>query len=72
MDTVYYGPVPEPEEGTEAFEVLMMTEGCSVTECRGEAYDPYEAAVLYTGESWCPGHCARYWELTAPDSPARE
>ena len=63
MDTGY-GFVPLPEEGTEAFHVLGLTEECSVTVCRGDAADPYEAACAYTGKPWCPGHCARYAALT--------
>ena len=64
MDTEYFGPVPLPEEGTEAFDALCAAEGCFAWTCQGDAYDPYEAAALYSGEGWCPGHCARYWDLT--------
>lgn len=48
----------EPEDGTEAFELFLKTEGCSVTACRVEAADPLEAADLAEGAEWCPGWCA--------------
>lgn len=55
--------VPPPEEGAEAFEVLGPTEECGITACRGDAADPCEAAAAYSGQPWCPGHCARYAAL---------
>ena len=63
MDTEF-GFAPLPEEGTEAFEVLGLTEECGVTACRGDAADPCEAAAAYSGQPRCPGHCARYAALT--------
>lgn len=63
MDTES-GFVPLPEEGTGAYRVSESTEECSVMTCRGEAANPYEAAEAFTGEPWCPGHCARYAALT--------
>ena len=63
MDTEY-GFVPLPEEGTDAFRYFEMSEECSVMVCRGEAPDPYAAAAAYSGEPWCPGHCARFVALT--------
>lgn len=63
MDTEF-GFVPLPDEGTDAFRVFGECEECNVMTCRGEAPDPYAAAAAYSGESWCPGHCARYVALT--------
>ena len=63
MDTEF-GFVPLPGEGTEAYRVFELTEECSVTTCMGDAANPYEAAASYSGEAWCPGHCARYAALT--------
>jgi len=62
--------VPIPAEGTEACRMLEMAEGCSVTVCRGEPRDPYEAAAAYSGEPWCPGYCARYAALTTLEKEA--
>lgn len=59
-----FGFAPLPEEGTDAYEAFLLTEECSVTTCRGDAPDPYAAALAYSCEPWCPGHCARYAALT--------
>ena len=68
MDTMY-GFIPLPEEGTEAYGLLGLTEECNAMHCRGDAGDPYEAADLYGGMGWCPGYCTRYKYLTLPPIP---
>lgn len=59
-----FGFGPPPEEGTESFALLGLTEERGVMTCRGEAPDPHAAAEALTGEPWRPGHCARYAALT--------
>lgn len=63
MDTEF-GFVPLPDEDTEAYRIFEMCEECNAMTCRGEAPDPYAAALAYSAEPWCPGHCARYAALT--------
>ena len=62
-------PFVEPEDGTEAFEIYLETEGCSVTNCRIEATDPFEAAELAGDADWCPGWCRRLAEAMGGNTP---